>query len=56
MIKPIPRPKHQLHPIALARNRAAGLGLASSGDFVLLVRGFHADPVKNTPSITLLQI
>ena len=43
-------------PIALARDRAQTLGLADPGDFVLLVRGFHADPVKNTPSITLLRV
>jgi pyruvate kinase len=43
-------------PVALARERAHSLGLAESGDFVLLVRGFHADPVKSTPSITLLRV
>ena len=42
-------------PAAVARDRATTLGLASSGDFVLLVRGFHADPMRSTPSITLLQ-
>jgi len=40
----------------MARERARALGLAKSGEFVLLVRGFHADPMKNTPSITLLRI
>ncbi len=43
-------------PIALARDRAQKLGLADQGEFVLLVRGFHADPIKNTPSITLLRV
>ena len=43
-------------PIAMARERAQKLGLAKSGEFVLLVRGFHADPAKNTPSITLLRV
>jgi pyruvate kinase len=43
-------------PIAMARERAQLLGLAGSGEFVLLVRGFHADPEKNTPSITLLRV
>jgi hypothetical protein len=40
----------------MARDRAQKLGLASSGEFVLLVRNFHADPMKNTPSITLLRV
>jgi pyruvate kinase len=42
--------------IAMARDRAQKLGLAKPGEFVLLVRGFHADPMKNTPSITLLRV
>lgn len=42
--------------IAMARQRTQLLGLAKSGEFVLLVRGFHADPVMNTPSITLLRV
>ncbi len=42
--------------IAMARDRAQTLGLAEPGEFVLLVRGFHADPMKNTPSITLLRV
>ena len=42
--------------IAMARERAQKLGLAEAGEFVLLVRGFHADPRKNTPSITLLRV
>ena len=42
--------------IPMARERARNLGLAEAGEFVLLVRGFHADPVKNTPSITLLRV
>ncbi len=43
-------------PIAMTRDRAEALGLAKPGEFVLLVRGFHADPVKNTPSITLVRV
>ena len=42
--------------VATARSLSQSLGLAASGEFVLLVRGFHADPVKNTPSITLLRV
>lgn len=43
-------------PVAMARERAQTLGLAEPGEFVLLVRGFHADPMLNTPSITLLRV
>jgi hypothetical protein len=42
--------------IAMARARAQTLGLAKPGEFVLLVRGFNADTVKNTPSVTLLRV
>ena len=42
--------------IAMAREHAQRLGLAEPGEFVLLVRGFHADPEMNTPSITLLRV
>ena len=42
--------------IAMARERAQTLGLAKSGEFVLLVRGFHADATQNTPSVTLLRV
>jgi pyruvate kinase len=42
--------------IDMARDRAQALGLAKRGEFVLLVRGFNADAVKNTPSITLLRV
>ena len=43
-------------PISMARECAQILGLANPGEFVLLVRGFAADPMKNTPSITLLRV
>ena len=42
--------------IALSRRLAPVLGLAKPGDFLLLVRGFHAEPEHNTPSITLLTL
>lgn len=42
--------------ITMARERAQALGLAKPGEFVLLVRGFHADPMQNTPSVTLLRV
>ena len=41
---------------AVAKRLAAEIDLASKGQFILLVRGFHAEPEKNAPSITLLQI
>ena len=44
------------NPNQIARRVAKELGLASAGEYVVMVRGFHADPQWNTPSITLLQI
>jgi hypothetical protein len=39
------------------RARAAvELGIASRGESILLVRGFHADPQVNTPSVRVLTI
>ena len=37
---------------ALARNA----GLASDGDYVLEVRGFHEDPVRNVPTLTICRV
>lgn len=45
-----------VNPNDLARRFARELGLASSGEPILLVRGFHSDPVKNTPSVTVLSV
>ncbi len=42
------------NPNVIARRVARDLGLAEPGQYILLVRGFHADPALNTPSITLL--
>ncbi|MEX2482868.1 MAG: pyruvate kinase [Gammaproteobacteria bacterium] len=44
------------NPNQLARRCLRDLGLASTGDFIVMVRGFHADPQWNSPSITLLQV
>lgn len=44
------------NPNEVARRVAGRLGLASDGEFVVLVRGFHAERRWNTPSITLLQV
>lgn len=44
------------NPNQLARRCACDLGLASTGDFIVMVRGFYADPQLNSPSITLLQV
>ena len=41
---------------SLTRRLARELSLAQAGEFVLLVRGFHAEPVHNTPSISLLTV
>ena len=44
------------NPHQVARHAVRALGLADSGDYVVMVRGFHADPALNVPSITLLQV
>lgn len=41
-------------PNDLARSVARELGLATDGQYVLLVRGFHDDPELNSPSVTVL--
>ncbi len=40
----------------LARQRARQFKLASPGDYILLVQGFHADPLSNIPSVSILQV
>ena len=45
-----------VNPNELARRFARELGLAESGEPVLLVRGFHSDPIQNTPSVTVLSV
>jgi len=44
------------NPNQIARRVARELDLACAGDYVVMVRGFNADPQWNTPSITLLQV
>ncbi|MGR8918083.1 MAG: pyruvate kinase [Gammaproteobacteria bacterium] len=44
------------NPNQLARQIAAELGLAAAGEYVVMVRGFHAEPGLNSPSITLLEL
>ncbi len=40
----------------IAGRVARELGFAKDGDYVVMVRGFNADPGINSPSITLLQV
>ncbi len=40
----------------LAKKVARELGLASHGDTVLLVKGFHRDPELNCPSVTVITV
>ena len=42
--------------VSLSRSVTRWLGLARPGHYILLVRWFSADPVRNTPSITLLTV
>ncbi len=44
------------NPNELARNVISEVGIAASGEKVLLVRGFHGDSTLNTPSITVLTV
>ena len=44
------------NPNQIARRAARELGLATDGGYVVMVRGFNADPAINSPSITLLQV
>jgi pyruvate kinase len=44
------------NPNELARKVAKSLELAVPGQFVLLVRGFHDDPLLNSPSVTVLTV
>lgn len=41
---------------AVARRLAVSYGLAQPGDFILQVRGFAAEPERNAPSVTVLQV
>ena len=43
-------------PVELSRRLVGDLELAKEGEFVLLVQGFHENPRKNAPSITLLSV
>lgn len=45
-----------VNPNTLTRSVARELKLADAGEHVLLVRGFHQDPNKNTPSITVISV
>lgn len=40
----------------LARQQAQKQGLASKGDYILLVQGFHARKSDNAPSVSILQV
>ena len=44
------------NPNELARDLAGELGLASTGEYVLLVRGFHGEQDKNLPSVTVIEV
>lgn len=44
------------HPNQLARRIAKETGCAEEGDYIVLIRGFHAETELNTPSVTLLTV
>jgi pyruvate kinase len=41
---------------SLARRLVLTLGLASRGDYILVVRGFHHEPALNAPTVTVLTV
>lgn len=44
------------HPNQLVRRIAKETGCANEGDYIVMVRGFHADVEFNTPSVTLITV
>jgi pyruvate kinase len=44
------------NPNEIARSIARDLDLVKPGEYILLVRGFHASPEMNTPSITCMTV
>ncbi len=44
------------NPNDVARGVARDMQVGSSGQFIVLVRGFHAEPAMNTPTVTLLTL
>ncbi len=50
------KPSEMEDPVPLACRVAKDMQLATSGEHVLLVRGFHADPRLNVPSIKILTV
>jgi pyruvate kinase len=46
----------KVNPNELARQVITDEGIASSGEQVLLIRGFHSDDALNIPSVTVLTI
>ncbi|WP_161595175.1 pyruvate kinase [Mariprofundus erugo] len=50
------KPEELSNKVSLARFWARTYGLVQPGDRILLVRWFHQDPIKNTPSITILNV
>lgn len=44
------------NPNVIARRVVLRLGLAVPGQYIVLVRGFHAEPELNTPTVTLMTV
>ncbi len=42
--------------LTLAKTKASELGLAETGDYILLVQGFNKEAANNTPTITAIMI
>lgn len=50
------RPDHLEDGHELARRTVSRLGLATDGEYILIVQGFHAEAERNTPSVTLIVV
>ncbi len=44
------------NPNLVARRVVLRLGIAEPGQYIVLVRGFHAEPELNTPTVTLMTV
>jgi pyruvate kinase len=56
-VLPVPAaPDPDLDPFSLARQAALDLNLAKTGQPILVLQGFSADPTLNRPSVTILTV
>jgi len=56
MVPCLVKPGKTKDPNQLARQKAVALRLAKTGDYILLVQGFHKNKRDNVPSVSVLQV